>query len=268
MNRAIGIMWVALNADHGANDRFCLCRQQAIAAYRETEKSNWNPDNLLTVNKIRTKVFPEDLIKQQLPHIHVLDLAADGEIKPHVDSVKFCGDVIGGLSLLSSSVMRLKHEKRPELLVDVLLERRSLYVMQDVARYDFSHAVLGRNQSKFGDQDIPRDRRISLIFRCAPNAEKLSSLTWRSGVPGEWITLLFWMRIKFRSCDTLSLPYSSRCIILTCHLMFWKYHARMSFSRVASTVYNRAINFTLWNRSNIWCSVTSKGSTLFSIDMH
>ena len=42
-----------------------------------------------------------------LKHVHVLDLAEGGRIKPHVDSVKFCGDTITGICLLSDAVMRL-----------------------------------------------------------------------------------------------------------------------------------------------------------------
>jgi alkylated DNA repair protein alkB homolog 7 len=82
-------------------------------------------------------------------------LAEDGHIKPHVDSVRFCGNTIAGLSLLSDSVMRLirttesdeiaakdqssndysrtKFEKDENAFyADVLLKRRSLYIMKYV----------------------------------------------------------------------------------------------------------------------------------------
>jgi hypothetical protein len=38
---------------------------------------------------------------------HVIDLSPDGHIGPHVDSIKFSGGMISGLSLLSSRMMRL-----------------------------------------------------------------------------------------------------------------------------------------------------------------
>lgn len=104
-----------------------------------------------------------------MAHVHVLDLAKEGEIKPHVDSVKFCGDTIAGLSLLSSSVMRLIHEKNPEDVVDVKLNQRSLYIMKNEARYDYSHAILGIKDSIFNGETIARDRRVSIIFRCEPS---------------------------------------------------------------------------------------------------
>ncbi|CAN0326924.1 unnamed protein product, partial [Phaeothamnion confervicola] len=39
---------------------------------------------------------------------HAIDLAPEGFIKPHVDSVKFSGRVVAGLSLVSAAVMRLR----------------------------------------------------------------------------------------------------------------------------------------------------------------
>lgn len=139
---------------------------KAIAAYRETEKLQWNAHNTPIIERIRQFVFPGSLVT--LEHVHVLDLAKQGEIRAHVDSVKFCGRIIGGLSLLSDCVMRLAHERQPELIVDVMLRRRSLYIMQDVSRFDFTHAVLAQNDSLFATQRVPRERRISIIFRCKP----------------------------------------------------------------------------------------------------
>jgi hypothetical protein len=38
---------------------------------------------------------------------HVIELAKTGELKAHVDSVRFSGDIVAGLSLQSSCIMRL-----------------------------------------------------------------------------------------------------------------------------------------------------------------
>ncbi|KAK3733951.1 hypothetical protein QZH41_010768, partial [Actinostola sp. cb2023] len=64
-----------------------------------------------------------------LSSVHVLDLAKNGYIKPHIDSVKFCGSTIAGVSLLSSSVMRMVHEQHNSVVVDALLPRWSMYVI-------------------------------------------------------------------------------------------------------------------------------------------
>ena len=47
-------------------------------------------------------------------------------------SSQFCGAVISGLSLLSPSVMRFKHEKFCNVKVDALLRPRSLYIIKYV----------------------------------------------------------------------------------------------------------------------------------------
>ena len=61
-----------------------------------------------------------------MPSVHVIDLAPMGYIKPHIDSVKFSGSIVAGLSLVSEAIMRFEHEASR---LDVLLPRRSLYRM-------------------------------------------------------------------------------------------------------------------------------------------
>jgi len=122
--------------------------------------------NSQIIKKVKEFVFPSEL--QTLPYVHILDLDKNGVIKPHIDSVKFCGQIIGGLSLLSTSIMRLVHEDNPDLVADVLLKRRSLYIMKDVARYKFTHAILGHKESVYDGIEITRERRISIILRCEP----------------------------------------------------------------------------------------------------
>ncbi|XP_026670029.1 alpha-ketoglutarate-dependent dioxygenase alkB homolog 7, mitochondrial isoform X2 [Ceratina calcarata] len=99
----------------------------AIHSYRETERSKWNERNTEIINRIRENAFP--IGTSQIPLIHVLDLAPEGWIKPHVDSVRFCGQIIAGLSLLTDSVMRLTMVNNETQYKDFLLPRRSLYIM-------------------------------------------------------------------------------------------------------------------------------------------
>lgn len=160
----------------------------AIHGYREMEKTNWWPENEKIFERVRLKAF----VANVLPHVHILDLAADGIIKPHVDSSRYCGTTIAGLSLLTDCIMRLKRvdenqykqikegddnnrttnqsklnnqeKSQFNYFVDVLLKRRSLYIMKDSARYKFSHEVLASN-SKFMGNEVVKDRRISIICR-------------------------------------------------------------------------------------------------------
>jgi len=138
----------------------------AIHSYRETERSVWNKNNSVILDRIRKIGFPPPV--RQLKLVHVLDLAKTGVIKPHIDSVRFCGNTIAGLSLLSGCIMRLRHEIQKDFYCDVLLPQRSLYVMNDFVRYEFTHEILAEKESKFMDKPFPRDRRISIICRNEP----------------------------------------------------------------------------------------------------
>ncbi|XP_015124670.1 alpha-ketoglutarate-dependent dioxygenase alkB homolog 7, mitochondrial [Diachasma alloeum] len=143
----------------------------AIHGYRETERANWNDENTKIIDRVRKLAFPPGM--PQLGLVHVLDLAPEGRIKPHVDSVRFCGDVIAGISLLTDCIMRLTlvgNEK--DYREDFLLPRRSLYIMSGVARQKYNHEVLGPEESMYQGEKIIKGRRISIICRSEPVGEK------------------------------------------------------------------------------------------------
>jgi len=118
---------------------------------------------------------------------HAIDLKRDGALNPHVDSVRFSGYLVAGLSLLSSGIMRLKPAATgeddddddnnsdddngtaagaaitttaKEGHVDLLLPPRSLYALTGVGRYGYSHELLPdastfwlRNNNNDNDSD-------------------------------------------------------------------------------------------------------------------
>jgi alkylated DNA repair protein alkB family protein 7 len=123
---------------------------------------------------------------------HVIDLQKKGELKAHVDSVRFSGHLVAGLSLLSPAIMRLRHppppdedegeeqetSKRDEAsspgYVDLFLPPRSLYVLSGVGRYECSHEILpdastfcGGTVNSSEPIVVSRDQRLSIIFRDA-----------------------------------------------------------------------------------------------------
>lgn len=65
--------------------------------------------------------------------------------------------------------MRLVHDKQATLVADVLLKRRSLYIMKGSARYDYKHEILKNEESYFKGQKIEKGRRLSVICRNEPN---------------------------------------------------------------------------------------------------
>ncbi|CAH1393783.1 unnamed protein product [Nezara viridula] len=136
----------------------------AIHGFRETERLKWNESNSIILNKIKSIAFGNDLT---LPHTHILDLAENGYIKPHIDSIRFCGNTIAGASLLSDSVMRFCNDKN-QFTFSALLKRRSLYIMRGPIRYDFSHEILSNDVSSFQGNKIVKTRRVSVICRSRP----------------------------------------------------------------------------------------------------
>ncbi|KAH8364264.1 hypothetical protein KR084_005072 [Drosophila pseudotakahashii] len=170
----------------------------AIHGFRETERKKWFPKNREILERVRQVAFDGAV----MPYVHILDLAPDGVIKPHVDSTRYCGNTISGISLLSDSVMRLvrtdaqryhqqstgsatepelkgsesdaayRHQPEASLennfYADLLLPRRSLYIMSHTARYNFTHEILAKERSEFQGTPIPKTRRISIICRNEP----------------------------------------------------------------------------------------------------
>ncbi|KAM9843575.1 alpha-ketoglutarate-dependent dioxygenase alkB homolog 7, mitochondrial [Aulostomus maculatus] len=139
----------------------------AIHGYRETERAMWGAVCEGVLNRVRSVAFAEG--SPLLGPVHILDLDKTGYIKPHIDSIKFCGSTISGLSLLSDSIMRLVKEDDPREWLDLLLPRRSLYILRDQARYNFTHEILKDEDSVFNGQKVPRQRRISVICRNLPS---------------------------------------------------------------------------------------------------
>ncbi|KAH8366533.1 hypothetical protein KR084_000978 [Drosophila pseudotakahashii] len=144
---------------------------EAIHGYREMERRKWSPENRVVLDRVSRDAFGG----QAMPFVHILDLAEVGVIKPHVDSIRFCGHTIAGISLLSDCVMRLRRVTKGADLpdpasqsADLLLPRHSLYIMRALARYEFTHEILAREQSRFKGRPVERRRRVSVICRNDP----------------------------------------------------------------------------------------------------
>ncbi|CAI2346909.1 unnamed protein product [Caenorhabditis sp. 36 PRJEB53466] len=144
-------------------------KPEAIHLYREREQRKWRDENLAVIARIRSESFGPNA--EHLTYVHILDLHKEGVIKPHIDSIRYCGDVITGVSLLSDAIMRLRHkDRKEELVVDLLMPRRSLYRLGGPGRYDFTHEVLGDAESVWEGEKVPRNRRLSIICRDIPKA--------------------------------------------------------------------------------------------------
>ncbi|ETV94055.1 hypothetical protein H310_12089 [Aphanomyces invadans] len=135
---------------------------QVIINFKEMETIKWSQEAADILARVRKlPILPQDL--EYFPAVHVIDLAAEGYIKPHVDSIKFSGQVVAGLNLLSPAVMRFQEEHGDSRL-DLFLPRRSFYCMRGGVRYRYTHEILPGIQV-FQNQPVERTRRISIMMR-------------------------------------------------------------------------------------------------------
>jgi alkylated DNA repair dioxygenase AlkB len=85
-------------------------------------------------------------------------------IYAHVDCVPCFGPVVCSLTLGSQCEMELT-EAAGDGVVKLLVERGSLLVLADEARYKWRHGIRGRKSDTLNGGVIPRGRRVSLTFR-------------------------------------------------------------------------------------------------------
>ena len=170
----------------------------AIQNYRETElfeederlQGILNPIRKLIEDHHGSDCGPGKAFTGSWLSCHAIDLHEGGQLNAHVDSVRYSGNLVAGLSLLSSSIMRLKpslateghaakedpasaaatkDEKSP--FVDLLLPPHSLYVLSGDSRYYYTHELLPSG-TQFRDQVVTRGRRLSVIFRDAKASDQ------------------------------------------------------------------------------------------------
>lgn len=173
-----------------------------ISQYKEIEinESKLNSEAVSILSKCRKFIdFKIEKSVKYLP-VHAIDLADDGMIYPHVDSVKFSGELIAGLSLLSDRILFLQPAdadsptdndnqvwnqdetvKSPyQYSYALAVPRRSIYILKGPLRYSYAHSILGKSSEFISAPDsvsiVPElpnlsiSRRVSVMFRDAhPN---------------------------------------------------------------------------------------------------
>jgi len=130
-----------------------------------------------------------------LSDAHILDIAEDGFIAPHVDT-EFTGGFVAGLTLLSDAVVTFQPHvpvlqesllsdkqkgafspggtrlaSNPSIVfpqlprVELYVPARSLYILTREARYEWTHAIEMPSCHTFRSVPVARGRRISVMFR-------------------------------------------------------------------------------------------------------
>ena len=102
---------------------------------------------------------------QELPDQLIVNEYLPGQgIAPHIDCQPCFENTIASISLGSACVMDFAHPIRKEK-IPILLEPRSLVVLQGDSRYFWTHGIAGRKTDVFEGKVFLRQRRVSLTFR-------------------------------------------------------------------------------------------------------
>lgn len=121
-----------------------------------------------TSQLIKTDEIPQlfiDLVNklnldQQFDQMIINEYEPGQGISAHIDNSILFDDIIVSISLGSQCVMTFKSQTNKDG-VQVLLPRRSAIILQDDARYKYTHEIPKRKS----DNKIKRGVRISLTFR-------------------------------------------------------------------------------------------------------
>lgn len=110
------------------------------------------------------KLYKASLI-DALPDQVIINEYLPGQgISNHIDCTSCFTDTIVSLSLGSSCIMDFISVGTGKK-IPVLLEPRSIVILKDDARYQWTHSIAARKVDKIDGRLITRKRRISLTFR-------------------------------------------------------------------------------------------------------
>jgi alkylated DNA repair dioxygenase AlkB len=115
---------------------------------------------------ISDRCFDQMLVNEYLP--------GQG-IALHFDYSPF-DRTVASISLLSPCVMDFRQPTAGEQH-SLLLERRSLLVLSDQARYEWQHGIARRKNDRWHGVLIPRARRLSITFRLAKSSATGESIS-------------------------------------------------------------------------------------------
>lgn len=137
-----------------------------IRNYREMHVSTWpsSPDLEQVLGRVHGLLpagFPGEKARIQS---HILHLASDGYIAPHIDNVGASGSWILGVSLGAPRTMLLEKVDHPDTRFEVALPSGSVYLQRGSVRYQFKHSILPSQGGRL-------QQRLSFMIRDFPNPD-------------------------------------------------------------------------------------------------
>ena len=126
----------SFNSPHLRSDEQSFRRVQGhydgvIHHFREMHVTSWpadTPDLKPIIDRIQAMCPTKDI------QTHLVHLASDGEILPHVDNIHASGSWILGVSLGADRILCMQHSEDPNEAFKLLLPSGSLYIQRRVQR--------------------------------------------------------------------------------------------------------------------------------------
>ncbi|OSD08678.1 hypothetical protein PYCCODRAFT_1380442 [Trametes coccinea BRFM310] len=129
-----------------------------INRYREMHVTSW-PEDIPELPPLLERL--RQIHPDQDTQTHILHLASDGEILPHVDNIEASGTWILGVSLGDERVLRLEDPSAPEERYEISLPSGSVYLQRDTVRYNYQHSILKKIGGRQRLSIMIRDRRAA-----------------------------------------------------------------------------------------------------------
>ena len=109
------------------------------------------------------RMYREGLSERRFDQVLVNEYLPGQGIALYRDYLPF-DRTVASLSLLSPVVMDFRHASEDQRAA-ILLQRCSLLILSDEARYDWQHGIARRKNDRWQGCTIPRSRRLSITFR-------------------------------------------------------------------------------------------------------
>jgi alkylated DNA repair dioxygenase AlkB len=115
------------------------------------------------IQQFSEELVQKEIIKLQPDQVIVNEYASGEGIRPHKDRNYFENQICG-VNLGSGAMMRFIKITGGDI-IDVYMPPRTVYVMQDDARYRWNHSIPPRKKDIVNGELLHRQRRLSITYR-------------------------------------------------------------------------------------------------------
>ncbi|KAJ7684654.1 hypothetical protein DFH06DRAFT_1156242 [Mycena polygramma] len=132
-----------------------------IKHFREMHLTAWPCSDVPELSPILRRLH--SLFPPQDVQTHLLHLASNGEIRPHIDNLSASGSWILGVSLGAERLLHLEGPNGTSDSFKVLLPSGSVYIQRDSLRFDYKHSI--SLKGTYEGRAIHGGQRVSIMIR-------------------------------------------------------------------------------------------------------